>query len=112
MGPPTWVIDTLLDAGIPHDVLLRILDDMFWRDEPPFHGSTRRRLVRDAVWTAEKWFYESLKGRSYAGGRTALGAGFKPEAVIQILEKYTGVDLQQERENVEKLVSDIRRRFL
>ena len=62
---------------------------------------------------ADKWYSESLKGRSYAGGRTAMGAGFKPEAVVQMLEAYlrSGVDFGLEAEVVERLVSDIRRRF-
>lgn len=113
IGPRTWVMDSLLDAGVPHDVLLRILDDMFWRNEEPFQGNTRKILVLDAVWVADKWYSESLKGRSYAGGRTAMGAGFKPEAVVQMLEAYlrSGVDFGLEAEVVERLVSDIRRRF-
>ncbi|KAF8437373.1 Non-repetitive/WGA-negative nucleoporin C-terminal-domain-containing protein [Terfezia claveryi] len=114
IGPRTWVIESLLDAGVPHDVLLRILDDMFWRNEEPFQGNTRKTLVLDAVWVADKWYSESLKGRSYAGGRTAMGAGFKPEGVVQILEAYlkSGVDLGPETEAVERLASDIRRRFM
>jgi len=107
-------MDSLLDAGVPHDVLLRILDDMFWRNEEPFQGNFRKILIFDAVWVADKWYSESLKGRSYAGGRTAMGAGFKPEAVVQILEAYlrSGADLGPEAEVVERLVSDIKRRFM
>lgn len=114
ISPRTWVIDSLVDAGVPHDVLLRILDDMFWRNEEPFQGNTRKILVLDAVWVADKWYSESLKGRSYSGGRTAMGAGFKPEAVVQMLEAYarSGVDFGPEAEAVERLVSDIKRKFL
>jgi len=115
IGPPSWVVDTLLDAGVPHDVLLRILDDMFWRNEVPFEGNSRRRLVRDAVSTADKWFCESLKGKTFGGVRTTIGAGFKPEAVAQVLEAYlrSGVDLGPEiRGKLEKLVNDIKRRYL
>lgn len=115
VGPPSWVVDTLLDAGVSHDVLLRILDDMFWRNEVPFEGNSRRRLVRDAVFTADKWFSESLKGRSFGGARTTIGSGFKPEAVVQLLEAYlrSGVEFGPEiKSKLERLVNDIKRKYL
>lgn len=115
VGPPSWVVDTLLDAGVSHDVLLRILDDMFWRNEVPFEGNSRRRLVRDAVFTADKWFSESLKGRTFGGARATIGSGFKPEAVAQLLEAYlrSGVEFGPEiKLKLERLVNDIKRKYL
>src|SRR5690606_11665029 len=78
-APKTWVVDTLLDSGFKHEVVLRVLEEMFRRNELPFQGTARRRLVKDAIYVGEKWL--SAEGRR---------GGFKPE-VVDFLE-----DLQRE----------------
>ncbi|KAF8460382.1 Non-repetitive/WGA-negative nucleoporin C-terminal-domain-containing protein [Kalaharituber pfeilii] len=113
IGPPTWVVDSLLDAGVSPEVLLRILDDIFWRNDVPFQHNARKRLVRDAVFVSEKWFSASLKGgRSFAGSNIA-GAGFKPDVVVAMLDAYvkSGVELGTERQRLDRLVNEIRRRY-
>ncbi|KAI5811602.1 Non-repetitive/WGA-negative nucleoporin C-terminal-domain-containing protein [Peziza echinospora] len=125
IGPPTWIMDSLLEAGVQPDILLRVLDDMYWRNEIPFQGSTKRRLVRDAVFVAEKWFYGSLKGArgvGGSGGSLSIGSGsgvggapsgFRSEFVVAILEGYlnNGLEVGPERQRLERLLGEIRRRM-
>lgn len=110
IGPPTWVVDTLLEAGVQPEVLLRILDDMFWRNEIPFQGPARRKLIRDAVFVAEKWFYASLKGGRGVGGGVSLG--FKADMVIEMLANYlqSGHFEPGDRDRLERLLFEMKRR--
>jgi hypothetical protein len=90
----SWVPQTFLDAGVSPELLLRILDGMFFRDEIPFKGAQRKHLVRDAVYVAEKWFNIARKKRGKAtifggaGGIDGLEGGFKKQMVSNMLDNY------------------------
>ncbi|KAG0137742.1 hypothetical protein HOY82DRAFT_647061 [Tuber indicum] len=82
VGAPTWVVDCLLEAGIPAEIILRILDEMYWRDKVPFQGTVGRRLVSDMAYVAEKWLTHAVRrgGEALAkkefvrGGLTGLSS--------------------------------------
>ncbi|KAG0137775.1 hypothetical protein HOY82DRAFT_647199 [Tuber indicum] len=71
VSAPTWVVDHLLEAGIPAELMLRILDEMYCRDKVPFQGTVRRRLVRDTAYVAEWWFTHAV----LRGGGSAFQEG-------------------------------------
>ncbi|KAK6511470.1 hypothetical protein TWF481_000386 [Arthrobotrys musiformis] len=112
----SWVPQTFLDAGVSAELLLRILDAMFYRDEVPFKGSHRKRLVRDAVYVADKWFRTAVKKRTKTtvfGGVDQVEGGFKKHYVVQTLERYksilSGPADQALAEKLDMLLNDIRR---
>lgn len=110
LGPPTWVMDSLLAAGVTPEVLMRILDDMYWRNEVPLHGSARKVLIRDSIFVADKWFTQSMRsGRGFG----AADRRFKPEMVMDLLMGYArdGLAPGEERERLERLVAEIKKRF-
>jgi len=112
-----WVPQTFLDAGISPEILLRILDSMFFRDEVPFRGAARKKLVKDALFVADHWYRTALKGRGKStvmGGSVAnRDGGFKKEMVVEMLEGYkpilTGAGDGATRETLERLVAEMRR---
>ena len=110
VGSDTWVMDSLLEAGIQPEVLLRILDDMYWRNEIPFQGRAQLRLIRDFLFVAEKWFYASLKSGRYG----MKGAGFKAQEVVEMLEMYArnGLEMGPEKERLQKLVGEVKKKML
>ncbi|KAH0608129.1 uncharacterized protein H6S33_002181 [Morchella sextelata] len=104
VGPPTWVVDTLSEAGIANETILRILDEMFWRDEVPFKGTARRRLVRDAVFVAEKWFAAAVR----RGGEAAL----KTEMVKNVLHQFAqAIPDGTDKERIVRLIEEITKRL-
>ncbi|KAK6340747.1 hypothetical protein TWF696_009071 [Orbilia brochopaga] len=112
----SWVPQTFLDAGVSAELLLRILDGMFYRDEVPFSGSNRKKLVRDAVYVADKWFRSALKRRGKTtlfGGGEQVEGGFKKQYVITTLERYkailSGPADEAIREKLERLLIEIKR---
>jgi nuclear pore complex protein Nup155 len=104
-GPPGWVVDMFLDAGVKEERILQVLEDMFWRNEIPFRGIARRRLLFDATHVVEKWWSKVVK----RGG----GEGFKPDAVCNTLRRMANevptATLEIEKAN--KIVADIERRM-
>lgn len=95
----SWVIDTLLDAGIPPETVLHVLEEMFYRNETPFQGTGRRKLVRDAVAVARMWFLNSI--------RSGSGTDFKPATVRDIL---AGLNVELSDEGTVQLLQEIERK--
>ncbi|KAL5001002.1 Non-repetitive/WGA-negative nucleoporin C-terminal-domain-containing protein [Aspergillus recurvatus] len=61
VGPPTWVIDTFFDLGVPHETIYSVLESMYYTDEAPFHGSNRKIIARDLLYTIEHWFHDTVR---------------------------------------------------
>lgn len=102
-GPHGWVVDAFIEAGIQEETLLRVLEEMFWRDEVPFRGAARKRLLGDAVYVAEKWWTNVVK-------RTG-GQGFRADSVGQSLKGMAAsIPRGLEAERIERLLADVRRR--
>ena len=85
VGPPTWVVDTLVDLNVPFSVLLETLENMFYADEAPFSGRNRRFIADDVVYVAGLWFRDSLRDGGVVFGDEGAAGG-----VAQVL----GVVLQ------------------
>lgn len=105
VGPPGWAVNALVDAGVSEETILRVLEDMFWREEIPFVGAARKRLLGDACVAAESWWHRALR----KGG----AEGFSIESVGGVLRTMLG-SLQkvgrEDTERVEKLLADMTRR--
>lgn len=64
VGPDGWVVDTFIEAGVPEERILHVLVDMFYRDEVPFRGLAKRRILVDAVNLVERWWSNVIKRAS------------------------------------------------
>ncbi|RDW83688.1 putative non-repetitive nucleoporin [Aspergillus mulundensis] len=61
VGPATWVIDTFFDLGVAHETIYTVLESMYYTDEAPFHGSNRKVIARDLLYTIEHWFHDTVR---------------------------------------------------
>ncbi|KAL4876668.1 Non-repetitive/WGA-negative nucleoporin C-terminal-domain-containing protein [Aspergillus karnatakaensis] len=80
VGPPTWVIDTFFDLGVPHETIYSVLESMYYTDEAPFHGANRRIIARDLLYTIEHWFHDTVR----LGG-VVFGSDVIAERVLEML---------------------------
>ncbi|KAL4803154.1 Non-repetitive/WGA-negative nucleoporin C-terminal-domain-containing protein [Aspergillus unguis] len=80
VGPPTWVIDTFFDLGVPHETIYSVLEGMYYTDEAPFHGNNRRIIARDLLYTIEHWFHDTVR----LGGMV-FGSDVIAERVLEML---------------------------
>ncbi len=80
VGPETWVVDTLVDIGVPYESLFPVLEGMFYNDEAPFQGRNRRYVANDIIYVVKLWFQDSSRG----GGKI-LGGGSNAAAISQTL---------------------------
>ena len=62
VGPETWVMDTMIDIGVPFESLYSVLEGMFYNDEAPFQGKNRRYIAKDILHVVMKWFQDSSRG--------------------------------------------------
>ena len=89
VGPETWVIDTLLDVGVPYESIFPVLEGMFYNDEAPFQGRNRRYIAADIVYVVKLWFQDSLRGKL-----GILGGEANAVAVSQclLMVQQSGID--------------------
>lgn len=80
VGPPTWVVDTFFDLGVPHETIYSVLESMYYTDEAPFHGSNRKIIARDLLYTIEHWFHDTVR----LGG-IVFGSDLIAERVLEML---------------------------
>lgn len=62
VGPDTWVLDMLIDVGVPYESLFPVLEGMFYNDEAPFQGRNRRYIANDIIYVVGLWFQDSSRG--------------------------------------------------
>lgn len=88
------------------EILLRTLEDMFYRNEVPVEGEKRKVLVLDAVAVVERWW----KGVRVEYG----GEGFNRERVVGTIRAMAGEvggSLSVlERDRVEAVCREVMRR--
>ncbi|KAL2847471.1 Non-repetitive/WGA-negative nucleoporin C-terminal-domain-containing protein [Aspergillus pseudoustus] len=80
VGPPTWVIDTFFDLGVAHETIYSVLESMYYTDEAPFHGTNRKVIARDLLYTIEHWFHDTVR----LGG-VVFGSDLIAERVVEML---------------------------
>ncbi|TGZ83606.1 nucleoporin-domain-containing protein [Ascodesmis nigricans] len=105
VAPQGWVVKTMVDAGVKEETVLAVLEEMFHRDEPPFRGQARKRLLADAMICVDTWWAKILRGQR---GRE----GFRELEVVNTLRSMASLVLArggEEWEAVERLCSSIER---
>ncbi len=57
--PPGLVVETFLNAGVPHDILYQVLNNLLEQREFPFDvDKNLKRLANDIVYLCERWWQD------------------------------------------------------
>lgn len=100
-APRGWVIDALLAAGTPYEVLFPILDEMY--EQPTWQGKTATTmLIGETVYMSKLWYEASLKPRLSKGY-----SDFDPAAVRTTLQRYAQILRQQPNPSTSELRSEL-----
>ena len=94
VGPETWVMDTLIDVGVPFESLYSVLETMFYNDEAPFQGKNRRYIANDIVYVIRLWSQNRNRGAGEILGGEGNAATIS--ATLQTLQPT--LDLQRAEE--------------
>jgi len=105
VGPNGWVVDAFREAGMPEQQIFTVLEDMFFREEVPFRGLAKRRILIDAVYLVERWLTKAVK----RGGTTE---GFRGQMVSETLKAMVAQlpAVGPEADRVERILADVSRR--
>ncbi|WBW73527.1 nucleoporin, WD repeat Nup155 [Schizosaccharomyces osmophilus] len=83
-----WVVDVFLSAGISHELIFIILNQLYDRREKPWQGKDRLLyLVKEISHLMKLWYDVSLK----AGVAQAFKPNFDAPFVLEAIEKYKAV---------------------
>lgn len=104
-SPRGWVIDAFLEAGVNHDVMFTILDDML--EQPTWQGKTATSvLVGETLYLCTSWYELALRP-----SLLQPSSEFNKQAVLYTLQRFTkilnqqaAVDLRIEVETLEKRI--------
>lgn len=95
VGPAHWVIDVFLDLQVPYDVILSVLERMFYNDEAPFQGRNRKHIADDILYICRRWYEDTIRTvqQPFGGHETVA-------AVSQLLRLVTenGIDPDKREE--------------
>lgn len=95
IGPETWVMDTLIDVGVPFESLYPVLETMFYNDEAPFQGKNRRYIANDIVYVVRLWSQDRGRGAGEMLGGESNAATIS--ATLQMLQPI--LDARRAEEN-------------
>ncbi|KAL9099539.1 MAG: hypothetical protein Q9163_004978 [Psora crenata] len=107
VGPESWVIDTLIDIGVPYETIFAVLESMFYNDEAPFQGRNRRYIAADIVHVVRLWFQESSRGKvRVLGGEESAAAVSQCLLMLQQsgLDARKGEECRELRFRIEQLL--------
>lgn len=75
VGPETWVIDVMLEIGVPFETLYTVLESMLYGEEAPFHGVRRSLVANDLLYLIRLWYRATGRGKgAELGGRESAAA--------------------------------------
>lgn len=75
VGPETWVIDVMIEIGVPFEALYTVLESMLYGEEAPFHGARRRFVANDLLHLIQLWYRATARGNGVElGGRDSAAA--------------------------------------
>lgn len=74
VGPPTWVVDLMLDLEVPYETIYTTLEGMFYIDEAPFTGPHKKIIGDDLLYTVQRWYSESVRLGGTVFGTDAMAA--------------------------------------
>lgn len=71
-GPPNWVPDLLTSVKFPFDIIINVLENMYYNELHPFVGATKTVLVNHILYVVELWLDHCVRHnqRIFGGGGT------------------------------------------
>lgn len=106
VGPATWVMDTLIDIGVPYESIFSALEGLFYRDEVPLQGRNRRHIGNEILYVVRLWLQESSRGTGkILGGEDNAAAVSQVLQVVQpILDPQRGEECHVLRTRIEHVL--------
>lgn len=75
IGPETWVVDVMVEIGVPFETLYTVLESMLYGEEAPFYGGRRRLVANDLLHLIQLWYRATARGNgTELGGRESAAA--------------------------------------
>ncbi|OXV07639.1 hypothetical protein Egran_04597 [Elaphomyces granulatus] len=106
LAPSTWVVDLFLDLEVSHDVIYSVLESMFYNDEAPFHGSSRRQTAGEIVYLVQRWFHDTARVGGMVFGSDAIAA--RVSETLRILQQSAlGPELLQVAQELQLRIDDV-----
>lgn len=86
---PTWPVQLFLSLGVSHDMIVRVLENIFDTQDYGFSGPVRNRMVELIVFVVSDWAAEVRRrgGGGCNGGGNGKGSGGMGMSVAELLQR-------------------------
>jgi nuclear pore complex protein Nup155 len=74
VGPPTWVVDLMLDLEVPYEKIYTTLENMFYNDEAPFTGANKKFIANDLLYIVQRWYAYTVRLGGAVFGNDVMAA--------------------------------------
>ncbi|SZE99990.1 unnamed protein product [Blumeria hordei] len=88
VGPHVWLPQLFIEVGFSHEVIIGVLQDMWYQNLTPFTEKKRRILAEHILYVIEQWYEDCMR----ANGRL-FGSDEVAGNVTQLLERLVDSDL-------------------
>lgn len=82
---PTWPVQLFLSLGVSHDMIVRVLENVFDTQDYGFSGPVRNRMIELIVFAVRDWVAE-VRRRGGGGGKGYAGMGMSVAELLQRCE--------------------------
>lgn len=108
VGPPTWIMDVLIDINMPFENIKNVLETMIYHDEQPFTGGNRRIIANHLLYVLSQWFDHCTRTNQRTFG--GVDQASKVQELVGILLANNLLQ-QPEREQANDLQTRIQRQM-
>lgn len=105
VGPPTWVVDLMLDLEVPHETIYTTLESMFYNDEAPFTGASKKYIANDLLYIVQQWYNETVRLGGAVFGNDVMAARIS-EMLILVQQSGIPVEYVQTAQELRVLIEN------
>lgn len=62
IAPAHWVVDLFLELQVAYERIFDVLETMFYTNETPFTGTTRKPIAQDLLYVIQRWLHDTTRG--------------------------------------------------
>jgi nuclear pore complex protein Nup155 len=108
LGAPIWVTDLFIEIGFPYEILLSVLEAMFYNDETPFEGRNRRIIGNNMVHVIKMWYLHCTRNNQRIFGSDENAATILQSLTMLTQNGLTGAELEDAQALKRKIERELR----
>jgi nuclear pore complex protein Nup155 len=95
IGARNWVMDLCIHVGWPFEIIIAVLNDMFYADTPPFQARNKQILADHILYCVGQWYDECMRSN-----QRLFGSEENAQEICTMLDELVNSGLTAEETEV------------